>query len=210
MLGDDRRHHRQILDLVTRRITCRHALMLAKEMSTPALAGPVIDVIVDPPRRQQRAALALMTRLSTLLAPRRILAPRWRAARRILARRQRRVTRGPLGLALKLRDALLLTSNARRQHLDLRDQPRVLGRELQQHRNDRPTAPLIDRLRLDPLHTPKFDAPQLCPPNPLNAYRKAPIYGAFRVDSGGGIRTRDLRVMRAGSRSVAIRPSCDY
>src|ERR1035437_11099365 len=40
----------------------------------------------------------------------------------------------------------------------------------QQHLNHGLTARVIDRFRLSPLHTPKFDSAELCPPNPLNAY----------------------------------------
>src|SRR3954447_12346859 len=112
-----------------------------------------------------------MTGLAARLAPRRILAATRRAARRIGARRLRRVARRPLDPALKLRDPLLLPGDLRRQLLDLRLKPLVLRRQRQQHLDDGIATLLIDRLGLGALHTPKFDARRLCPPNQLNAYR---------------------------------------
>src|SRR6266498_6111839 len=105
-----------------------------------------------------------MTGLATRLAPRGILAAPRRAARRIGARRPRRVARRPLDLALKLRDPLLLPGDLRRQLLDLRLKPLVLRRQRQQHLDDGIATPLIDRLGLSPFHTPEFDGPGLCPP----------------------------------------------
>src|SRR5215204_5630192 len=89
-------------------------------MPAGAVSRPVLDDLVDRPRRQQRAALALMPWLSALLTPRRVLAAPWRRAGRIGAGRLRRVPRRALGLALELRDPLLLTRDPRRQLLDLR------------------------------------------------------------------------------------------
>jgi hypothetical protein len=44
-------------------------------MTTLAVGRPMVDDLVDRPRRQQRTPLALMARLATLTATRRILAP---------------------------------------------------------------------------------------------------------------------------------------
>src|SRR5215207_1513664 len=111
-----------------------------------------------------------MTGLAALRSARGILASPRRAARRIGARRLRRVARRPLDPTLELRDPLLLPGDLRRQLLDLRLKPLVLRRQRQQHLNDGIATLLIDRLGLGALHTPKFDARRLCPPDPLNAY----------------------------------------
>ena len=95
--------------------------------------------------------MTLVTRLPTLRTTRTILAtPTRRHARRILTRRQRRITRGttnptlePLDPRLKLRDPTI---------------------HRQQHLNNRFTPGVIDRLRLNPIHTTRFDNAQLCPP----------------------------------------------
>src|SRR5580698_4405205 len=100
----------------------------------------MIDNLIDRPRRQQRTPLALMSRLTALPAPRRILLALGRATRRIRARRLRTVARTTT------------------------QPPLVLLRQRQQHRDDRITTLLIDRLRLDALHASYFDTAQLCPP----------------------------------------------
>src|SRR5271155_1172091 len=78
-------------------------------------------------------------------------------ARRVGARRGGGVARAAGQPSLKLRDALVLARDVR---LELRDAP--LHR--QQHLDDRLTALVIDRLRLDPLHNTGFDNTGLCPP----------------------------------------------
>jgi hypothetical protein len=118
-----------------------------------------------------------MPRLGALLAPRRILAAPGRRARRIGARRLRRVPRRAIQLTLKCRDPLVLLGDPHGQLLDLRLKPLILRRQRQQHRHDRIPTLFIDRLSLAPLHTTKFDAPRLCPPNQLNAYEKRPQTG---------------------------------
>jgi len=120
MLGHPHGHHRQFLDLTARRRTDRDPVGHTEPMPAGAVSRPVLDDLVDRPRRQQRAALALMPWLSALLAPRRVLAAPWRRAGRIGAGRLRQVPRRALGLALELRDPLLLTRDPRRQLLDLR------------------------------------------------------------------------------------------
>jgi hypothetical protein len=124
----------------------------------------VLNDLIDRPRRQQRAVLALMPGLAALLASRRILAARRRRARRIGARRLRGVPRRPPELALQLRDPLVLAGDPKGQLLDLLLQSLVLRRQRQQHLDDGITALLIDRLGLAPLHTTRFDNAPLCPP----------------------------------------------
>src|ERR1017187_6373844 len=108
-----------------------------------------------------------MPRLAALPTPRRILAPPRRRSRRIDARRLRRVARASVQPPLKLRDPLILTRNPGSQDLNLRLQALVLRRKRQQHRDDRLPALLVDRLRLNALHNPEFDAAELCPPDRL-------------------------------------------
>jgi hypothetical protein len=108
MLGHRDRHHRQLLDLMTRRLPDCHAIDLDEHVPAPTIQRPVLDDTVDRPRRQQRPALALVAGLRALLAPRPILAALGRRARRIAARRLRRVARGPPDPTLKLRDPLVL------------------------------------------------------------------------------------------------------
>lgn len=56
-------HHRQLLDLMARRLTDRDPIGLAEHVPASAPLGPVLDDLVDHPRRQQRPALTLMPRL---------------------------------------------------------------------------------------------------------------------------------------------------
>jgi hypothetical protein len=114
-------------------------------------------------------------RLSTLPASRRILAAPGASAWRVGARRLRTVARTATQPPFQLRDPLILAGNPGAQPLDLRLQALVLRRKRQQHLDDNRTARVIDRLRLSALHTTKFDAAELCPPDQLNAY----AFGAF-------------------------------
>jgi hypothetical protein len=98
--------------------------------------------------------------------------PRLRVARRIGARRLGAVARAATQPPLQLRDPLILAGNPSGQGLDLRLQPLVLSRQRQQNPDDRVTAPFVDRLRLNPLHTPEFDTPELCPPDQLNVMKE--------------------------------------
>ena len=60
VLGHPDRHHRQLLDLTTRRLAHRDAIGLAEHVPAATAGRPVLDDLVDRPRRQQRPALALM------------------------------------------------------------------------------------------------------------------------------------------------------
>jgi hypothetical protein len=91
-----------------------------------------------------------MTGLGALFAPRSILAALRRTGRRIGARRNRGVARTAVQTTLELSDPLILASDPRRQHLDLGVHP-------QKHLHDRLTTSVIDRFRLNPLHTTGFD-----------------------------------------------------
>src|SRR5215211_1658178 len=158
------RQTRELLNLVTDRLAHRDPFVLAELVAAITARRPMHDHLVNRRGRQQLPALALMAGLGALRAPRRILAPPRRAARRISAGRLRRVTRGPLDPTLQLRDSLLLLRDALLKPLDLLVHP-------QQHRHDHVPAPAVDRLGLSPLHPSRFAAPTLCPPTQLNAYR---------------------------------------
>ncbi len=164
VLGHAHGHHRQLLDLMARRLAVSGQVSCAEDVTAGAPGRPVLDDLVDRPRRQQRAALALMPGLSARRAARGILAAPRRRARRIGARRLRRVARGPGQLALQRHDPLVLSRDPVGQLLDLRLKPFVLRRKRQQDPNNGIAAPLIDRLGLAPLHTTSFDSPRLCPP----------------------------------------------
>jgi hypothetical protein len=87
MLDDPDRDHRQLFDLMVCGLAHRHPVRLAKDVSTPAQAGPMVDDLVHRPRWQQRPPTTLMAGLPTRFAPRTILPASRRAPRRIRARR---------------------------------------------------------------------------------------------------------------------------
>jgi hypothetical protein len=170
MLGHRDRDRRQLLDLAAHRLANRDMFTLGELVPAVATIRPVINHLIDRPRRQQRTAVALMPGLATLTATRRILTAPGRRPWRIDARRLRRVTRASVQPPLELRNPLILPRNPGSQDLNLRLQPLVLRRQRQQHLNDRVPALLLDGLRLGALHTAYFDAPELCPTDQLNAY----------------------------------------
>jgi hypothetical protein len=98
-----------------------------------------------------------MTGLGALFATRCILPALRSGGGRIGARGNRGVARTAVQSTLKLSDPLILAGDTRGQHLDLGVHP-------QQHLNDRLTPSFIDRLRLNPIHTTRFDAAELSPP----------------------------------------------
>jgi len=69
MLADDDMHRRQLLDLMARRVAVGHPLGLGEDVPAAAARRPVLDDLVERPRRQQRPALALMPRLGACLRP---------------------------------------------------------------------------------------------------------------------------------------------
>lgn len=97
-----------------------------------------------------------MTVLSAAFAARGILAAR-KPRGRIGARRSRGVPRRAVQLALKLRDPLVLARNTVLQPTDLLIHP-------QQHCDHNLAALIIDRLRLNAVHTDVFDTTELTPP----------------------------------------------
>jgi len=154
---------------MTRRLASADAFVLAKDVPTAPPRRPVLDDVVDRPRRQQRPSLALMPTLRALLAPRPILAALGGLvlARRIAARRLRRVTRRTPDPPLELRNPLILRSDALLQALNLLVHP-------QQHRDDRFAALVINRFGLRAVHTRKIPCKSRkpCPTtDELNAYR---------------------------------------
>jgi hypothetical protein len=166
VLGHACRHHRQLLDLMARRLGDRDPLRLAEHVPARAPRGPMLDHLIDRPRRQQRAPVALVAGLAALRATRPARAAPRRRPRRILTGRRRRVARVATQPALELTDPLLLLSDPLAQPLDLLVHP-------QQHRHDDLAALVVDRLRLGAFHASTFDDRRLCPPNRLNAYRKS-------------------------------------
>src|ERR1019366_7327315 len=138
----------------------------------------VIDELVDLVLGQKLAARPRVPGLRARLAPPPALRPDFRLRGRpstplpprlprILRRRLRTVTRTPTRLLLQTPDPLL---QPRPQH----SQPLNRRRQLQDHLDATLPPRLIDRLRLSPLHTNKFDAPTEDPPSKgqqLNAYR---------------------------------------
>jgi hypothetical protein len=128
-----------------------------KAWPQPHNARPMLDHPVHRPHRQQRPAPALMSRLGALLATRWILAALRRASRRIGARGNGGVARAAVQSAPELVDALILAGDTHGQRLDLSVHP-------QQHLHDRHAPSVIDRLRLNPVHTTGFDTADPYPP----------------------------------------------
>jgi len=188
MLGDPDGHHGQLLDLVAGRLAYRDPLVLAERVPAAARRRPVLDDLIDGPSGQQRPSLALMARLATGLAARRILATTRRTARRIGTGRLGGVARRALGLTLKPRDPLILLRHALFQPRDLLIHP-------QQDRNDRLAALVVDRLGICPLHTTGFAANPLCPADQLNAYGFSSFMGGVAGGLGSGSTTREYQVV---------------
>ena len=77
MLGHPDRDLRQLLDLMARRLADRDPLALGEHVAAAAALGPMLDDLVDRPRRQQLTTVPLMPRLAALRRPERSLpAPR--------------------------------------------------------------------------------------------------------------------------------------
>ena len=55
----------------------------------------------------------------------------------------------------------------------------------QQHLDDDLSPRVIDRASFFQLHTTKFDRPELCPPDPLNAYANQLICRTFEMPEEG-------------------------
>jgi hypothetical protein len=126
MLADSDSDHGQLLDLPAHRLAHRNTLALPEGVPATTAIRPMLNDLIHRPRRQQRTALTLTPRLSTLFAAQGILPAPWRRARRILARWLGRVPRGPPEFALQPGYPLVLTGHPRRQLLDLHLKPLVL------------------------------------------------------------------------------------
>jgi hypothetical protein len=68
MLGHRHGHHRQLLDLMARRLPNAHALGLAENMSSPHLTGQCSMTSSSAHAASNGRPLALMPRLRALLA----------------------------------------------------------------------------------------------------------------------------------------------
>ena len=157
MLDHDRRDLRQLLDLVTEPDhRPRTRSRVAEHMPAPTRRRPVHDHLIHSRGRQQLPTMTLMTR----------------------AARPACDPTGPSAAAAASAcpDSAAATSSASSSAAPARaDQP--WSRQLpdltihpQQHLDHDLTPRVVDRLRLSPLHTPKFDRAKLCPPDQLNAY----------------------------------------
>src|SRR5450432_3573715 len=160
MLDHDRGDLRQLLHLMARRIARRDPLSLQEHMPARAALRPVHDYLIDGGPLQQLPTMPLMTRLSALALARPALGPRRLRALLLAPRIARRRTRRVPGV---LRQLALQTIDPSRQLLNLTIHP-------QQHLDHDLAAGVIDRLSLAPVHTPRFDEAELCPPDQLNAY----------------------------------------
>src|ERR1019366_553587 len=89
MLDDTDRDHRELFDLVSRRLAHRRLVAFAEHVAALAVRRPVIDELAPRPRRQQRTPVPLVSGLPARFASRTILPSPGRAPRRIRARRPR-------------------------------------------------------------------------------------------------------------------------
>jgi hypothetical protein len=144
--------------------------------------------------------MPLMAVLGAALAPGGILAA-LRHARWIRARRSRGVTRAAIQPTLKLRDPLILARHSLLQAANLLV-------HAQQHRHHDLAALLVDRLRLDTLHTDEFDAPALCPPDPLNGYQKRSICRKNICSRRQSDRCTDMRTAKGTELAVKHKIEC--
>jgi hypothetical protein len=188
MLENDHRDRRQFGHLMAT-WTPRGNLLSVAELVPAAVTGirVVIDELIDLILGQKLATRPLVPKLGARLAlpvalrPRLRLRARFRAPlgtrlRRILRRRLRAVARALPRLLLQAPDPLLQPHPQQRQPLHRR-------RQLHDHPNAALTPRVIDRLRLSPLHTNKFDAPTEVPSSKrpqLNAYKKPALCRTFR------------------------------
>jgi hypothetical protein len=145
MLDHLDRDRRQLLDLPARGPANRRVLALGEHMPAVAALRVVLDHLVHCAGRQQLPAMALVTRLSALLAPRRVLAPSRRRGRRVGTWGLRAIARAAVQPALELRDPLILARDTLLEPPDLLVHP-------QEHRHDDLAALVVDRLRLRALH----------------------------------------------------------
>ena len=172
MLDHPHRQLRELFDLVNDGLPNRVALLLTKDVSTVAARRPVLHDVAHRAHRQQIPPATFVPGLPATTASRGALASLECFARRVRARGSRGVPRAAVQSTFQLGDPLVLTRNTSFKPADLLIHP-------QQNRHHNLAALLIDRLRLSALHTPVFDTAKSNPPNPLNAYEKPRVSGAF-------------------------------
>jgi hypothetical protein len=174
MLGHPHRDRWQLRQLMAPRLNRANTLCLDQQVRTqPAALRPMLDDLVDLPRRKQPPVPAFMPRL-TASPPTRPLPTRTRRRRRkVLRRRQRRVSRTSIQPPLELGHPSLKPLV----RLDQLAHP-------QQQRHSRLTITIQDRLRLGPLHASRFAASPTDPVTRVNAYQKKPISRAFTGATG--------------------------
>jgi hypothetical protein len=127
----------------------------------------MLDELVDPPRPKQPPIPALMPMLATTLPARPFPTRTWRRRRRILRRRQRRVSRTPVQTTLELGYPSLeplIRLNQTSVRLDQLIKPK-------QQTDSRLAIAIQDPFRLNPLHTTRFAA-QARVPTPAERLRK--------------------------------------
>ncbi len=120
------------------------------------------------------------SRLSALFATRWILATLRCAGGRIGARGNRGIARAAIQSALELGDAFILAHDARFQASDLGVHP-------QKHLHDRLAPSVIDRFRLNPIHTTRFDAAELSPPTPTERLPRTRVFAGDSAMEPAGI-----------------------
>src|SRR5262249_37331272 len=128
----------------------------SEDVAAAAAPRPVVDDLGHALEWKQRPPVTGMTRLAALLAPCPARPSPLTQPGRIVARRQRRVTRIALQPLLELLDPL-------RQRVELRVLRLQSRRQRQQHLDDRLASLRVDRLRLRALHTRSFATPKRVP-----------------------------------------------
>ncbi len=68
MLGHSDRDHGQLFDLVARRLTQRYPVAFAEHIAAVTARRPMVDQLIDRPRRQKWAPVTLMPRLPAKFA----------------------------------------------------------------------------------------------------------------------------------------------
>jgi hypothetical protein len=177
------RQLREFFDLVKDGLSNRIVFLFTENVPAATAHRPMLDYFIDRARRQQIPTVTLVPRLPAMPTARRTLAPLRRAGGRIRARRSRGIPRATVQPPLKLGDPLILTRNASFKPTDLLIHP-------QQHRHHGLTALVIDRLRLQALHTHKFDEAELCPPTPTERLQKIPHLRGFSEMGDTGLEPR--------------------
>jgi hypothetical protein len=147
----------QLRDLVARWLPDPITLRVTEHMPAAAALGPTLHHQADRLHRQQSPPTTWMSRLGPLLACGGTRSLALGRPGRILARWRGRVARVAVQAPLEVGDPLVLAGHALSEPLNLLIHP-------QQHRNYHLAAPLVDRLRLDPLHAIAIRRPDVTSP----------------------------------------------